>query len=228
MLILTVRTLLLIIIVTISIRLMGKRTIGEMQASELVVTLMISDLAVVPMQETGMPLLSGIIPIAVLVSAEIITSALLLKNAKLWRLINGRPVIIIRDGRIDQQALRMLRMTNEDLFEELRKKDVFRISSVKYAIIETDGQLSVLQYAAEMPLTAADAGKMSVQTEAEFLVVSDGDIDANSMSLAGLDEKKIRRAAEKSGVPLDEVFIMTASLDGKTRIVRKEREKHEK
>ena len=223
MLILTVRTLLLIILVTASIRLMGKRTIGEMQASELVVTLMISDLAVVPMQETGMPLLAGIIPIAVLVSVEIIISALLLKNAGLWRLINGRPVIIIRDGKIDQQALKKLRMTNEDLFEELRKKAVFKISSVKYAIVETDGQLSVLQYAAEMPLTASDAGKLAIQTEAEFLVVSDGNIDANSMKLAGLNEKNVRRAAEKSGIPLEDVFMMTASLNGRTHIVRKEK-----
>ncbi len=227
MIILIVRTLILIIIVTASIRLMGKRTIGEMQASELVVTLMISDLAVVPMQEIGVPLFAGVIPIAVLVSVEIITSALLLKNAQLWRFVNGSPVIIIRDGSIDQRALKKLRMTNEDLFEELRKKDVFKISSVKYAIIETDGQLTVLQYAAEMPLTAMDAGKTAIETEAEFLVVSDGVIDENSMMLAGLNEKRIYKAAEKSRVPFNEVFIMTASLDGKTHIIRKDIKENE-
>lgn len=222
MLILVVRTLILILVVTVAVRLMGKRTIGEMQASELVVTLLISDLAAVPMQEIGVPLLSGLVPIAVLVSVEIIISALLLRNARLWRVVNGSPVVVVKNGKIEQKALRELRMTNEDLFEGLRKNGIFKISSVKYAIVETDGQMSVLQFAsASAPDSQSDSTELSGQ-DVEFLVVSDGDIDRKSMLLAGLDEKQIRDAAVNSGAKLEDIFIMTASVDGTTRIIRRE------
>lgn len=222
MLILVVRTLILILVVTVAVRLMGKRTIGEMQASELVVTLLISDLAAVPMQEIGVPLLSGLVPIAVLVSVEIIISALLLRNARLWRVVNGSPVVVVKNGKIEQKALRELRMTNEDLFEGLRKNGIFKISSVKYAIVETDGQMSVLQFAsASAPDSQSDSTELSGQ-DVEFLVVSDGDIDRKSMLLAGLDEKQIRDAAVNSGAKLEDIFIMTALVDGTTRIIRRE------
>lgn len=222
MLILVVRTLILILVVTVAVRLMGKRTIGEMQASELVVTLLISDLAAVPMQEIGVPLLSGLVPIAVLVSVEIIISALLLRNARLWRVVNGSPVVVVKNGKIEQKALRELRMTNEDLFEGLRKNGIFKISSVKYAIVETDGQMSVLQFSsASAPDSQSDSTELSGQ-DVEFLVVSDGDIDRKSMLLAGLDEKQIRDAAVNSGAKLEDIFIMTASVDGTTRIIRRE------
>ena len=219
-----IRTLILIVVVTVAVRLMGKRTIGEMQASELVVTLLISDLAAVPMQEIGVPLLSGIVPIAVLVCVEIIISAVLLRNAKMWRVVNGSPVVVVRDGKVEQNALRELRMTNEDLFEGLRKSGVFKISSVKYAIVETDGQMSVLQYASQIPAAAQDAGIEVSEDDMEFLVVSDGGIDQRSMTLAGTNEEMIRRAADENGVPMEEIFIMTASPAGKMKIVRREKQ----
>jgi len=224
MFVLVARTLVLIVVVTVAVRLMGKRTIGEMQASELVVTLLISDLASVPMQEIGTPLMSGVVPIAILVSVEIIMSSLLLKNAKLWRVVNGAPVVVVRNGEIVQKALRDLRMTNEDLFEGLRKKGVFKISTVKYAIVETDGQMSVLQYSAQMPPSAQVMGKSVDESDTEFLVVSDGDLDYGSINLVGLDVKKINKESEKRGVPLSEIFIMTATPDGKMNIIRREAE----
>ncbi len=224
MFILVIRTLILVLVVTVAVRLMGKRTIGELQASELVVTLLISDLAAVPMQEIGAPLLSGVVPIIVLVSAEILISAVLLKNPRLWRLINGTPVIVIKNGRVEQKALRDLRMTNEDLFEGLRKQGIFSISSVKYAIIETDGQMSVLQYAAQLPLTAADAGKTPNEDDIEFLVVSDGDIDQKSLQLTALDETALLRKAASHGAAMNDIFIMTATPDGRVKIIRKEKQ----
>ncbi len=222
MFVLVFRTIILIIVVTVAVRLMGKRTIGEMQASELVVTLLISDLAAVPMQEIGAPLLAGIVPIAVLVSVEIIVSSILLKNAKMWRIVNGSPVIVIRDGEVQQKALRDLRMTNEDLFEGLRKNGIFKLSTVKYAIVETDGQLSVLQYSAQLPLTAKDAGITANENDMEFLVVSDGNIDSTSLGLAGIDEKTVLKELKKNRTDMEEVFIMTASPDGQSNIIRKD------
>lgn len=224
MTILIIRTLILVVVVMVAVRLMGKRTIGELQASELVVTLLISDIAAVPMQENGTPLLAGIIPIALLVSCEIIISSLLLKNQKLCRLVNGSPVIVIRNGRIDQGALRKLRMTNEDLFENLRKNGIFRLSTVKYAIVETDGVLSVLQYASELPVTNAGAGVSAEDDDSEFLIVSDGNINETSMALAGMNEKKIKRAIKAQKMQLEEVFIMTATPKGEMNIIRREKE----
>jgi len=224
MTILIIRTLILIAVVMVAVRLMGRRTIGELQASELVVTLLISDIAAVPMQENGTPLLAGIIPIALLVSSEIIISSLLMKNQKLCRLVNGSPVIVIRNGEIDQGALRKLRMTNEDLFESLRKNGIFRISTVKYAIVETDGILSVLQYGSELPLTYAGAGVSAEDDDSEFLVVSDGNMNETSMSLAGVDEKKIKKTIKSKKMQLDDIFIMTATPKGVLNIIKREKE----
>jgi len=224
MFVLVFRTLVLITVVTVAVRLMGKRTIGEMQASELVVTLLISDLAAVPMQEIGAPLLSGIVPIAVLVSVEIIMSAVLLRSAKLWRIVNGAPVVVIKDGKIEQKALRDLRMTNEDLFEGLRKNGIFKISSVKYALVETDGQMSVLQYSSQMPLSAKDAGKSVDENDMEFLVVSDGDMDRKSIELAYLDETAVKKAVMSRGMELKDVFIMTAAPNGKIQIIKRDKD----
>jgi len=195
-----------------------------MQASELVVTLLISDLAAVPMQEIGAPLLSGIVPIAVLVSVEIIMSAVLLRSAKLWRIVNGAPVVVIKDGKIEQKALRDLRMTNEDLFEGLRKNGIFKISSVKYALVETDGQMSVLQYSSQMPLSAKDAGKSVDENDMEFLVVSDGDMDRKSIELAYLDETAVKKAVMSRGMELKDVFIMTAAPNGKIQIIKRDKD----
>jgi len=224
MFVLVFRTLVLITVVTVAVRLMGKRTIGEMQASELVVTLLISDLAAVPMQEIGAPLLSGIVPIAVLVSVEIIMSAVLLRSAKLWRIVNGAPVVVIKDGKIEQKALRDLRMTNEDLFEGLRKNGIFKISSVKYALVETDVQMSVLQYSSQMPLSAKDAGKSVDENDMEFLVVSDGDMDRKSIELAYLDETAVKKAVMSRGMELKDVFIMTAAPNGKIQIIKRDKD----
>ena len=116
-----IRTLLLYIVIIAAVRLMGKRQISELQTSELVVTLLISDIAAIPMQNTGQPLVSGFLPIAVLVACELIISTVMLKSAKFRRFVCGKPVIVINDGKIDQGQMRRLRMSTEDLSEQLRQ-----------------------------------------------------------------------------------------------------------
>lgn len=140
-----IRTVLLYIVIIIAVRLMGKRQISELQTSELVVTLLISDIAAIPMQDTGQPLVSGFIPIAVLVVCEIVVSALMVKSGQFRRLICGRPIVVINNGKIDQKEMRRLRLTTEDLFEDLRQKDVFSLEDVAYAIIETNGKISIIK-----------------------------------------------------------------------------------
>ena len=126
-----IRTILLYIFVVLGLRLMGKRQIGELQPSELVVTLLISDIAAVPMQENGIPLISGLIPIFTLVAVELILSALMLKSDKVRSLISGKPVIIIREGKILQRQMKRVRFTIEDLMEDLRQMNIFRIEDVE-------------------------------------------------------------------------------------------------
>ena len=139
------RAVLLYIVILSAVRLMGKRQISELQTSELVVTLLISDLAAVPMQNTGQPLVSGLIPIAVLVMCEIAASVFMLKSGKFRRLVCGKPVVLINNGKVDQKEMARLRLSVEDLFEELREKDVFSIGDVAWAIMETNGKLSVVK-----------------------------------------------------------------------------------
>ena len=134
-----IRTLILYIILTLGIRLMGKRQIGDMQPNELVVTLVISEIAAIPLQDTDQPILNGICSIFVLVVLEILLSVLAMKNMAVRRLISGQSVIIIRDGVIDQTAMKKVRMTILDLIELLRGQDVFEIEDVAFAVLEVNG-----------------------------------------------------------------------------------------
>ena len=140
-----IRTLILYLIVLVMIRVMGKRQISELQTSELVVTLLISNIAVIPMQDTSLPLLSGVVPILLLVGCEIILSWLMLKNSNFRALVCGKPQIIISDGTLNQKKMKLLRISTEDLMEQLRQAGVFAIGDVKYAILETNGQVTVIQ-----------------------------------------------------------------------------------
>ena len=145
MLIAIVRTLILYIFIITAIRLMGKRQISDMQPSELVVTLVVSDIASLPMQNTSQPLLSGVIPVMVLVALEILTSVIMMKSRRFRRLVCGNPVVVIEDGKLLQGQLRRLRMTTEDLFAQLRQQNIFSLADVQYCIVETNGMVSVLE-----------------------------------------------------------------------------------
>lgn len=143
MAVLFIRAVILYAAVIFMIRLMGKRQIGEMQPSELVITILISEVASLPLQDNGIPMLYAIVPLFVFVSFEIIQSALSLKSQKLRNLMQGHEVTVIKNGKVDMQALRTLRMTVDDLEGALRQKDVFDVSEVSCAIFETNGKLSV-------------------------------------------------------------------------------------
>ena len=149
MLILLLRTVLIYAFIILAVRIMGKRQISDMQASELVITLVISDIVAIPMQDVEQPLLSGILPIVVLVSLEIIVSIIMLKSDKFRTLICGHPVIIVKDGKVLEDQLRRLRISYEDLYSLLRQQEVFDIKSIKYAIVETNGSVSLLKYEEE-------------------------------------------------------------------------------
>lgn len=217
-----VRTIILYFTIILAVRVMGKRQINQLQTSELVVTLLISDLAVIPMQDSGQPLFSGLIPILVLIALEVLVSVFMLKSSRFHRLVCGKPVVIIKDGRIIQENMQELRMSVEDLFEQLRQKDVFVLSDVTYAIVETNGTLSVVKKAAVNYLRPSDMGVKVKDEGLEVVVVSDGDLSVGSMHLCGKNEEWVHSILKSEAVPLSEVFILTVNTAGRYTLIRRD------
>ena len=227
MIISVIRTIVLYTVIIITVRIMGKRQISELQTSELVVMLLMSDIAAIPMQNTDQSLLSVIIPIFILLICEIAISLIMLKNAGFRGLICGRPVIIINDGVIQQKAMKELRMSTEDLFEELRQKDIFDLKDVSYAIVETNGKLSILKKQSSTPVTAKQMGISSNENGMQAVIISDGQFASSSLLFCGLSEKWAEMILNAEGVKLDEVFIMTANRSGQYSIIKKEGKNNE-
>lgn len=216
-----IHTVILYAVVIFAMRVMGKRQIKEMQASEIVVTLMISNIAAMPMQEVGISIFTGIIPIITLVVTEIAMSYIMLKYRPFRQLISGAPVVVIEKGEVNQAAMRSLRLSNEDLFEELRKKDIFNPDTVEYAIMETDGALSVLLKSGDLPLTASQAGKDNGKDSLNALIVSDGEIQTDAAKLTGWTNEKIKKTLRSQKVVLSDVFIMYGDNGGNYKLIRK-------
>lgn len=217
-----IRTVILYIIIIFSIKMMGKRQISDLQTSELVITILISNIAARPMEETAQPLLSSLIPIAVLICCEIFVSFLMLKNSKIRTVICGKPIIVINEGKIQQDALRLLRISTEDLFEQLRQMDVFVLEDVWFAIMETNGTLSVLKKAEKQPPDASTLGISVPEEKVDTIIVSDGNIATFSLSLCGLDEEWLEKTLQEQKVRLKDIFIMTANKSKEFRIIKKE------
>ena len=223
MIISVIRTILLYIVIILAIRIMGKRQIGELQTSELVVTLLISDIAAIPMQNTEQSLLSGIVPILILIVCEIIISFLMLKRAGFRRIICGKPIGIISDGKINQSEMHRLRMSTEDLSEELRQQGIFNIEDVGFAIVETNGKLSVLKKPEKDIPTAEELGIKTNDKGLEVVVISDGEISKYSLKICGLNRDWLFDILKKENTELNDVFLMIANGQGEYKIIEKER-----
>lgn len=217
-----IRTLILYVLILIMLRLTGKRQISELQTSELVVTLLISNIAVIPMQDTSLPLLSGVVPILLLVACEIVMSLLMLKNSKFRRTICGIPQIIMNNGVIDQKKMKMLRISTEDLWEELRQANIFSLDEVKYAVLETNGKLSVLKKPQKDTATAEQLNVNNPTNEFELVIISDGEIAESSMKFCGISQDWLKKTLRKNNVNSKDIFIMTATPNHKYNIIKKE------
>ena len=222
MLISLFRTVILYAIVIFLIRLMGKRQIGELQPSELVITILISEVASLPMQDNSIPILNSVVPLIVLVSFEIIFAALSLKSHKLRTVMQGHPVIVIREGKIDVEALRKLRLSVNDLISALRQKDVFELSEISYAVFETNGKLSVLLKPINRNATAADLNLSPDDNGMPFAVICDGKINKNAASEAKIDKEEIDRIIIKHNSDIKNILVMTVYPNKKASIVKKE------
>ena len=217
-----IRATVLYVVIIFLMRLMGKRQIGELQPSELVITILISEIASIPMQDNRVPILHSVVALLALVAYEIFSSAVSLKSNRLRTLVQGHPVIVIRDGEIDMKALGKLRMTVNDLISLLRQKDVFDISQVSYAVFETNGKISVLLKPENRNSTAGDLGLMPDDNGMPFAVVCDGKIIEETLKESCFDINKINKLILSGGIPIEKIMILTVDKNGISYIAEKE------
>ena len=216
------RTVIIYIVVTLAIRLMGKRQIGDMQPNELVITLLISEIAAIPLQDINQPVLLGIVAIFVLVFLEIIISILTMKIFKFRQLMSGKSAVIIKNGVIDQQTMRDVRMTVLDLIELLREKDVFDIKDVAFAVLEVNGSLSILKNSDAQTVTRKDM-KISGKEEAlQLPVITDGKVIKESLKNLSMNYDKITSILKSKNKSPENVFLMTINRNGDYTIIDKE------
>lgn len=219
-----IRTIILYLFIIAGLRLLGKRQLGELEPSELTLTLIIADLASVPMQDNGIPLFTGLIPIVVLLCLSMILSVLQTKSVRLQTLLCGCPSVVIADGKVIERELRKNRLTVEELLEELRIQGHTDPQTIQYAILETNGQLSVLLRASQLPVTAEQIGLSPQETSLPTIVISDGHLLSQSLSLHGKDERWLYRQLALHGLTSpQQVFLMTIDRFDKTYCVAKER-----
>ena len=222
MIIALIRTILLYFLIVFSIKLMGKRQISDLQTSELVITIMISNIAAIPVEDPTQPLISSLVPIAILICCEITISCLMLKSSKFRQIICGKPVVVISQGKIIQDSLKYLRISTEDLFEQLRQLDIFCLSDVWYAIMETNGQMSVLKKSEKQPPDSS-ALKISVpDSEPDTVVISDGSIYDDALEFCNLEKEWVEGILKRENTNLEDVFIMTSNKNKEYKIIKKE------
>lgn len=218
------RTAILYVFIIAAFRLMGKRQVAEMQATEFVITILISAVASVPMQDLNIPLLHGIVPILTLISAEIFLSVLSMHSMKVRKVLSGTPVKIIQNGVIDQQALRRVRMTLDDVFESLRLKDVFDIRKVQFAQVETNGQISFLLTPEAEPATPEALSVVPPAREAMEIIISDGALYPQNLAVTGHNEKWLEKTLRHNNAQqVKDVFLLCADRSGNIIFYRKER-----
>ena len=217
-----VRTILLYLTMIVVVRIMGKRQIGQMEPSEFVVTMMVANLATIPMEDDGIALFAGLVPILVILGAELVLSFLNLKSSKIRRLLCGKPVILIENGNILQQNLRKTRISLDELTGHLREKDILDLRSVQFAILETNGNLSVFPYPKEMPASARDAGIKVRQQFLPITVISDGELMENNLQIAKKDRAWLNRVLEEHQAQIQDTWLLTVDGANHVTFFRKE------
>lgn len=219
-----IRAVILYMLLIFSVRFMGKHQIGELQPSELAITILISNIATLPVEDTSLPLLTGIIPILTLASLDVIMSWLGIKSKRLRNITCGKPVVIINNGRIDQKKMKEIRFTVDDLTEALHSQNIFDISEVQFAVVETTGAVSVYQKYEYRNVTNGDM-KQSKSINPPEIVIDEGVIVNDALDRLNLSEEKLRSILEKEQLKVKDIFIMTLDSDMKHSIVRRENRK---
>ena len=217
MLLVYMRTIVLYLILIAVIRLMGKRQIGQMEPSEFVVTMLVANLAAIPIQDSGVPLLTGAVPLLTVLGLELVLAALSLRSIFFRRLLCGKPVILIENGKILRENMRKTRITLDELTGHLREKDVLDLQAVQFAILETNGNLSVFPYPKEKPASARDAGIKVRQQYLPVTIISDGELLEDNLKIARKDKAWLQRILEENHADLKSTWLL--SVDGGNHVV---------
>lgn len=219
--IILIRSLILYILVIFAVRLMGKRQLGELQPSELVITILVSNIATLPLEDTDIPIIVGVTPILALVCYEVIVSWTALELPLLRKVISGSPKIIISNGKINRRVLRELRFSVDDLMTAIRGQQIFDLSEVQFAIVETTGSVSVMKKQEKETPTREELNISAEELDPPQVIVSDGETMPTALKSLGYNEEFVRKNAEKSGLKISEIFIMTADTNGNVFIAKK-------
>ena len=207
------RTTVLYILLIAVIRLMGKRQIGQMEPSEFVVTMLAANLAAIPMEDSGIPLYSGVVPIVTVLGVELVLSGISMGSVRFRRILCGKPVIMIENGRVLRENLLKTRVTLDELTGHLREKDVLDLTTVQYAILETNGNLSVFLYPAEAPASAKEAGIVPKPRYLPVTIVEDGVLMNENMEKAGKDEAWVRRVLGDRRASIPGTWLLTVDRE---------------
>ena len=216
------RTVILYLVLIAVIRLMGKRQLGQLEPSEFVVTMLVANLASIPMQDSGVPLYTGLIPILTVLALELILAGMSLKSIAFRRLLCGKPVILIENGHILQSNLRKTRITQDELIGHLREKDVLDPRTVQFAILETSGDLSVFPYPKERPATAKQAGIRADKQHLPVTLISDGKLLRKNLALTGRTEAWLQGILREKKATVAHTWLLTVAENGDTVFYRKE------
>ena len=216
-----IRAVVLYIVLAFSLRLMGKRQLGELQPSELVVTILISNIAAIPVEDSSVPMIMGIIPILTLVCIDVIMSGIMLKFARVRKLMIGSPRIIISEGEILQKEMRRLRYTVDDLTEAMREQQIFDLTQVHFAIVETTGKINFLLKKDYQPAEKQDVSAGGSTQNPPSVIIRDGVIDKEQLQLLGLGEGWLKKILRENNVSERNVFLLMSESGGKYTMIKK-------
>ena len=212
-----IRTVILYLILILVIRMMGKRQVGQMEPAEFVVTMLVANLAAIPMQDGGIPLYSGLVPILTVLGVELVLSALSMYSVGLRKLLCGKPVILIENGRILRQNLRRTRISLDELTGQLREKEVLDPASVQYAILETNGELSVFPFPKYRPASAKEAGIQAEKQSLPVTIIADGHLYSKNLFAAKKDMAWVHKVLHARNTQIRDTFLLT--VDGQDQIL---------
>ncbi len=219
-----IRAVILYVVIAFSLRLMGKRQLGELQPSELVVTILISNIASIPVEDSSVPMLLGLVPILTLVCVDIIVSACIMKFTKFRKFVIGSPRVIISNGKILQKEMKRLRYTIDDLTEAMRNQQIFDITQVNYAIIETTGKINFMLKRDFENAQRQDVSCGGSSSDPQTVIIRDGVADHDKLRSMNLQPVWLDKTLADNKVKRDNVFIMTADVNGNYTLIRKDDE----
>lgn len=216
-----IRTFIIYFVVTLCVRLMGKRQLGELQPGELVITLLISEIATTPITDATLPVTNTVVALLLLVLLEIVSSLINRKSVRFRYITDGRPVTVIKNGKLHQRNLKRLRFTIDDILSALRQKDVFDINTVQHAVVETNGMLSVLLKDEHQPLTPKIINMTIEETNAPFHVIIDGRIIDETLKDCPMTKTEIDDIIKKRNITMKDILLLTIDKDKNYNLITK-------